>query len=112
MNKIVFLAVMTLSTVSFAGPGGGAHSHSHDKHKISKEKSIELGRKEVGVLIKAGKIDASWKDATFDKSEKKKIKSRTEWVVTFNNKKGVKGKKLFIFFKLSGKIIAANFSGK
>ena len=42
----------------------------------------------------------------------KKFGKKTEWVVTFNNKKGLKGKKLFIFLKLNGDFVAANFTGK
>ena len=42
----------------------------------------------------------------------KKFLSQTEWVVTFTNEKNVKKKKLYIFLKLNGEYIAANFTGK
>ena len=72
----------------------------------------EAGQFHVERLVKAGKIDSTWTKAVFDKSEKKKFGKKTEWVVTFNNKKGVKGKKLYIFLKLDGEFVAANFTGK
>mgnify|MGYP006269865545 CR=1 FL=1 len=115
MKTLIILTSLILSTASFAGPGGGhshGHGHSHGTHKISKEKTGELGRSHIERLIKSGKLDSSWKSATFDKSEKKNFKGKTEWVVTFNNEKGVKGKKLYIFLKLSGDFVAANFTGK
>lgn len=113
MKSLFLIFALAVSTNSFAGPGGG-HSHSHSKAKpaIAKEKTSEIGRYHVERLIKAGKIDSSWKNSKFDKSEKKKFSGKKEWVVTFTNEEGVKGKKLYIFLKLSGEFIAANFSGK
>lgn len=94
---------------------GGGHSHDHGHHntpEISKEKIGKLSRGHIKRLIKSEKIDASWKSAIFDKSEKKNFKGTTEWVVTFNKEKGDKDKKLYIFLKLSGEFVAANFTGK
>ena len=109
MKTLILLTSLILSTVSFAGAG---HGHSHAAPAVSKEKIQEIGKHHIERLVKAGKLDASWKEASFDKSEKKKFGKKTEWIVTFNNKKGVKGKKLYIFLKLSGKFVAANFTGK
>jgi len=75
---------------------------------VSKEKTGEIGRYHVERLIKVQKINPSWKKAKFDKS----VMVKKEWLVTFTNKKGVKGKKLYIFLKKSGEFVAANFSGK
>jgi len=111
MKNLVFLVTLTLTSISFAGPGGGhshGHSHSHDTPAISKEKAAELGKKHIQRLIKAKKLDTSWLNSKLDKSEIKK----NEWVVTFNNEKGAKGKKLYIFLKKSGGFVAANFTGK
>jgi hypothetical protein len=113
MKSLVLFLTIILSTISFAGPGGGhSHGHSHGASQIKKEKTVEIGRSQIERLIKDGKINESWKKATFDKSEKKSFKGIKEWVVTFNNAKGIKGKKLYIFLKLSGEFVAANFSGK
>lgn len=115
MKNLLLIGTLLLSFSSFAGPGGGhshGHGHSHGAPKISKEKTGEIGRYHVERLVKAGKLEASWKSSTLDKSEKKTFGKNTEWVVTFDNAKGVKGKKLYIFLKLSGEFVAANFTGK
>lgn len=122
MKMLTIVFALLVSTVTFAGPGHGhshGHSHEHEGHghshgapAISKEKAMEVGKYHMERLTKAGKIDASWKDAKYDTSVKKTFGHNTEWVVTFNNDKGVKGKKLYIFLKESGEFVAANFTGK
>ncbi len=115
MKKILLIAITLLSVSAFAGKGHshshGGHSHSHGEKKISKVKTIEIGKKEIKRLIKLKKLDSSWSSAVHVDSVKKKFSGKTEWVVTFTNEKGVKGKKLYVFLKLSGKFIAANFTG-
>ena len=111
MRILVMIVTLTLTSISFAGPGGGhshGHSHSHDAPAISKDKTEEIGRYHIKRLIKSEKIDASWSDSKFGESVMKK----GEWLVTFDNEKGVKGKKLYIFLKKSGEFVAANFTGK
>ena len=114
ISLMLIMAVFSLS--SYAGPGSGhshGHGHSHGNQKvISKAKTISVGRYHVKRLVKAGKIDKSWLQSIHDKSIEKKYGKRIEWVVTFDNARGVKGKKLYIFLKLSGDFVAANFSGK
>jgi hypothetical protein len=109
MKTLLILVTLLLTSVSFAGPGGGhSHGHGHGAPAINKEKTGEIGRNQIERLIKAKKLNASWKKATFDKTVSKK----NEWLVTFDNEKGVKGKKLYIFLKKSGEFVAANFTGK
>jgi hypothetical protein len=111
MKTLAFLVTMTLTSISYAEPGGGhshGHGHSHGAPAINKEKTGEIGRHHIQRLIKAKKLEASWVNSKFDKSEIKK----DEWLVTFDNEKGVKGKKLYIFLKKSGEFVAANFTGK
>ena len=117
MKFITFLITLTIATFTYAGTGHGhGHSHgnghSHEAVKISKEKTGEIGRKQLQRLVKAEKLDSSWINAKFDASEQKMSNGKTEWLVTFTNEKGVKGKKLFIFLTLGGEFVAANFSGK
>lgn len=119
MKTLILALSLILSTAGFTQSGHShdhghdhGHGHSHEAAAIPKEKTGEIGRTHVERLIKSKKLDASWKSAVFGKSEKKKFKDRTEWVVTFNNEKGVKGKKLFIFLTESGEFVAANFTGK
>ncbi|EQC50941.1 DUF6488 family protein [Bacteriovorax sp. DB6_IX] len=113
---LVFLSLVSLKVM--AGPGhehshGKGHSHSHEKSvSISKEQTQAIGRYHVERLVKAKKIDKSWLDSSYEKTIQKTFGKRKEWVLTFVNDKGIKGKKLYIFLKLSGEFIAANFSGK
>ncbi|MGE3973550.1 MAG: DUF6488 family protein [Bdellovibrionales bacterium] len=119
MKSLLILALTVYSSVSFAGPGhshGHAHedgkTHTHDAPALTEQSAQEAGALHVKRLVKIGKIDGSWVDATFDKAEKKGTGKKTEWLVTFNNEKGEKGKKLFIFLKPNGDFVAANFTGK
>ena len=121
MKSLFIILTFVLSSSILAGPGGGhshGHSHDHSKKAISQEQAKILGKKEIAKLVKKGKLDASWNKANFTYSEKKKFGKRTEWVLSYENKKGVKGvkgvkgKKLYVFLTLSGKFIAANFTGK
>lgn len=109
MKTLLLTFLVILSSTSFAGPG---HGHSHGAPAISTEQTGEIGRYQVERLVKSGKIDASWKSSTFEKSEKKAFLGKMEWIVTFNNEKGVKRKKLYIFLNESGEFVAANFTGK
>lgn len=109
MKILTILMSLTLSSISLADLGGGhGHGHSHgEAPKISKEKTEEVGSYHIARLVKAKKLDSTWIKSKLDKSEMKK----NEWVVTFVNKDGVKGKKLYIFLKKSGEFVAANFTG-
>lgn len=131
MKILVFFSAF-LVTVGVFACSGHDHSHDHDhghKHghghshgsvqlcisyatKDIKVSSKRIGQCHIERFIKAGKIDSSWKDASYDKSVLKEFKGRKEWVVTFDNENGKRGKKLYIFLKESGALVAANFSGK
>ena len=115
MKTLLLTLMVTYSISSFAGPGSGhshGQGHSHGSPAVSKEKTAELGKFHIERLIKAEKLNASWKEAKYSASEKKRFGNKTEWVVVFENEKGVKGKKLYIFLKLSGEFVAANFTGR
>ena len=113
MKTLVSIIAITFCTVSYAGDGHShGHGHTHAAPEMDVKKAQETGQFHVNRLVKSQKIDASWSNATLDKAERKKFDKKTEWVVTFNNDKGVKGKKLYIFLELNGKFVAANFTGK
>ena len=111
MKTLILAFIITLTSLSFAGPGHG-HSHAHHAPMIKQDKTQEIGQYHVKRLIKAGKLDSSWMKSTFEKSELKTFSGQKEWVVSFKNDKGVKGKVLYIFLKTSGEFVAANFTGK
>lgn len=116
-KSLLILGGMFIGSYSFAGPGGG-HSHGpiDPCKKLAtsdlKKSSVEIGQCHIRRLIKKGKINSSWSSASHKESVAKEFKGRREWVVTFDNQKGVKGKTLYIFLNLRGGFIAANFTGK
>lgn len=120
MKNIILIVTLSLCTYVFSGTGhnhgghshGGGDVHSHAPKLMTKEKSGEIARKQVERLVKEEKIDASWKKSIMEKSVKKTFKKKKEWLVTFTNVEGKKGKKLFIFLSLNGTFVAANFTGK
>lgn len=114
MKYLLISLFVLLSVRSFAGDGHGhshgsdGHGHSHKKREVKKERTGVIGRIQVERLVNEKKLDASWKKSSFDKS----VLKDGEWLVTFKNEKGIKGKKLYIFLKKSGEFVAANFTGK
>ncbi|WP_372654302.1 DUF6488 family protein [Halobacteriovorax sp.] len=117
MKLITFIIAIAISTYTFGGEGHGhshsnGHSHSHEKKEITKDKALVIAKQNIERLIKAKKIHTSWKGSKLDSSVKKKFNNKTEWLLTFSNEEGEKGKKLFIFLNLSGEFVAANFTGK
>ncbi|TNF27001.1 MAG: hypothetical protein EP319_12615 [Deltaproteobacteria bacterium] len=124
MKTILTTLALSFSFLLYAGPGSNhshghshdhGHSHSHSEKKmkpVSKEEAGLIGKQHVHRLIKNGKIDESWSKSLIGTTEQKTFGKQQEWVVTFDNEKGKKGKKLYIFLTLSGKFVAANFTGK
>ena len=115
MKTLTMIFALLISASTYAGPGHGhshGHSHSHAAPSLAQDKTVTTGKFHVDRLVRQGKLHESWENAKHDASVKKKFGHRVEWVVTFLNDKGVKGKKLYIFLKESGEFIAANFTGK
>ncbi len=119
MKILIILLSMILSTFTFAGIGGGhshGHGHSHEKKVavklIDAKKAEKLARNKVRVLAFQEKIDLTWNSAKLASAIIKEFKGKKEWLVTFSNEKGKKGKTLYIFLKPDGEFVAANFTGK
>lgn len=123
MTKLILILSLSISFNLFAGSGhshgkpkmhshGGAPAHAHQEKKIDREDAVAFAKKEVVGLIKKGKIHKSWEASSKTTVEQKVFNSRPEYLVTFYNEKGRKAKKLYIFLKMNGDFIAANFTGK
>jgi hypothetical protein len=121
MKTITILMSIIFSTFTFAGVGGGhshghGHGHSHGAPKEVKQidatKAEKLARDKVQVLVSKEKVDASWNEAKLASADIKEFKGKKEWLLTFSNEKGKKGKTLYVFLKLDGEFVAANFTGK
>ena len=107
----VLTAALIFSSVTIAGENSSCHFHGN---KVATEETVikcASDRKEV--LIKQGKIDASWKTIEQDKIEMVDGKKGKEWLVTFTNHTvdDKTKEKLYMFFTAPGNFIAANFTG-
>jgi hypothetical protein len=118
MKLFIILMSIIFCTGSFDISAHSNHHHSHKKRKVKKksvvsvEQTVELAKQQIKRLITDEKIDPSWENAMYTSSEKKKFDEKYEWVIIFSNEKGIKGQTLYIFLKLTGEYIAANFTGK
>jgi hypothetical protein len=88
------------------------HGHGAQKGPINKAQARVLGMDEIKVQIFQSKIDGSWANASFEKAELKEHDGHKEWIVTYTNEQGKKGKKLYLFFEENGDFLSSNFTGK
>ena len=102
---------MVLSTGAHAGPEGPDHTHST---LITQEQALEEAAMVVRKLAERGKLPKSWIDVAPLEVEKKTFKKGPEWVVKFHNPdvSNLEEQNLFVFISLTGKVLAANYSGE
>lgn len=112
-----FLVLMPLS-MSQLLIANKVFAHADHDHSAKKPVKVEAAKaeavKNVSRLIGTKKLDDSWKKVKVLAAEKKKFGHEIEWVVTFLNP-SVKDKskqKLFVFLKISGEFLAANYTGQ
>lgn len=90
------------------GPGG---THSHGP--IAATAVIKKAEEQVGSLVARGKLDKSWSGIKAADATQKDVGKGAEWVVTFRNEKAEPDKRtLYVFYTLTGKYMATNFTGK
>lgn len=115
IKTMIMIIALTTTTV-FAGAGhshdaDGGHSYQAPVNKtVAKEKALNV----VNSFVKKNVIDKSWSSSNIDTAEKKVSHGNEEWVVIFINNKidDKKKQKLYVFLTLSGRYIAANYTGK
>ncbi len=99
----------------------GDHDHppppkvAECKAECTKEEvTAGVSKKIIPLLVEGGKLEASWKDAKAESTEKKTFKQAMEWVVTFKNDKVTDKAKqtLYFFVSLDGTLTGVNHSGK
>ena len=116
MKKFAFLitliATITFAPAAFAGGGGGCHFHGDTP--VKEDVLVDCASKRKDMLIKNGKIDASWAGVKLEQSETVDFKNKKEWKLTFKNptEKDVAKQTLYMFYALNGNFLAANFTGK
>lgn len=109
-----FATVISLAfaTGAHADPGGKCHFHGNTPAKEAVIVGCAMAHKDK--LIKGGKLDASWKNIAVDKAETVEGKKMKEWKLSFKNpaEKDAGKQTLYMFYALSGNLIAANFTGQ
>lgn len=108
MRKITYYLMMFFVlavTTAYAGDG-----HNHD-NELSQNQIQEKASGFVARIVEKGQLDASW---TQIKPKQAQETSNHEWLVSFVNPeiKDHNKQTLYIFMTLSGKYIAANFTGQ
>lgn len=116
------IATLTLCTSllftlpALAGSGSGhSHGHGHSHAPLTSEQVEKKASQKVQSLVDAEKIDASWAGLKPDEGTEQKVFSHDpEWVVVFSNEEveDLEKQKLYLFYSLSGKYIAANYTGE
>jgi hypothetical protein len=96
----------------FAGGDGGCHFHGDTP--VKETVLIDCASKRKDMLIKNGKIDASWAGVKLEQPEMVEFKNKKEWKLTFKNssEKDAAKQTLYMFYALNGNFLVANFSGK
>ena len=116
MKHVFVAAAIAISTwavqPAFAAEGGSCHFHGDKPAAETTILGCAQQRKEL--LVKNGKLDATWLPIKHDKIEAVDGKKGKEWKVTFKNpavSDPAKGA-LYVFLTLPGNYIAANFTGQ
>jgi hypothetical protein len=92
----------------------GSKCHFHGNQPAAQAVVADCAAQRRDVLVKSGKLDASWRTIQPEKVDAVSGKKGKEWKVTFNNPAAPDPTKraLYMFFTESGNFMAANFSGK
>ncbi len=122
MKKIIFclMVMMAFTAAPVFGADGCGHDHgAHAGHDHGNDNAAELTQSQiqekasgyVAKLVEKGKLDASWEEIA---PKEVKENEAHEWVVTYANPQieDTEKQTLYLFLSLSGKYIAANFTGK
>jgi hypothetical protein len=108
----LLLALAALAMPVRADEGGSCHFHGNKPASAETVSGCAVQRK--AVLIKQGKLDATWQSAKAGAPEQVDGKKGKEWKLTFHNPSAADKTKqtLYLFFTLPGNFIAANFTGQ
>lgn len=109
-SVLIALAITTTSLIAHSHSGG----HSHKKEPIDKATAEKKSLKILNNFIEKKVIDESWEGIEVESSYTEMFQGHKEWVVTFKNDKikDVKKQKLYVFWTITGKYVAANHTGE
>jgi Family of unknown function (DUF6488) len=104
--------VSLLNTPVRADEGGGCHFHGSKPAAAETVAGCAAQRK--ALLIKQGKLDASWQGSKAGTPEQVDGKKGREWKLSFHNPAAQDKSRqtLYMFYTLPGNFVAANFTGQ
>ena len=108
MRKFAFCLMMLFALTATTAHAGAGHDHAVE---LSQSQILEKASGLVARIVEKGQLEDSWRQV---KPQEAKENSGHEWVVVFFNPeiKDSGKQTLYMFLTLSGKYIAANFTGK
>jgi hypothetical protein len=89
-----------------------ASAHEGHDEPLKKSEIVEKANKVISMAIEQKKLEPSWKEAKADEPKIVDEEKGGQWVIKFTNSEINKDNELFIFFKLDGKYVAMNHTGK
>lgn len=122
MRLNILLLAFIFSSVTFLVLAGNDqdhghdhdHGHSHSQEAVDNVKAESNATNIVAELVQREKLEASWGPISATTVEKQEFDGTPEWVVIFVNDAipDVAKQKLYVFLKVNGEYIAANYTGE
>lgn len=116
MIKAFIFSIVTALAVALTVQAVPAYAHGPNSshHSVDGERAAEVASNKVRELVDTGKLDDTWLEATKRPTvEKKEFEKGPEWVITYVNgsESDPSKKTLYVFISMTGRYIAANFTG-
>jgi len=120
MRLNILLLGFIFSAATFLVMAGNDHGHDHGHEHSQVTVAVDAitaksnATNIIAELVNKEKLVPSWLNVTASSTEKKEFKGTLEWVVIFENDKITDASKqtLYIFLKVNGEYIAANYTGQ
>jgi hypothetical protein len=116
MRLNILLLGFIFSSITFLVMAGNdkGHGHSHSQEAVDNVKAESNATNIVADLVQSEKLESSWASIAVTTVEKQEFDGKPEWVVVFVNDAipDITKQKLYVFLKLNGEYIAANYTGE
>lgn len=108
-TKHLMILILGIFSLQYSMLSIGHEGHAEP---VEKTQIVENANKVINMAIAQKKLEPSWKEAKADEPKIVDEEKGGQWVIKFTNTKINKNNELFIFFKLDGKYVAMNHTGK
>lgn len=110
LRPMLALALAWLVLAAAAGPALGHAGHE----TIPEEQAVVQGRELIGLLVKRGKLDASWGAASLEGAALELPEGIDRWHLVFRNDREADParRRLHVFLNYDGQFLGANFTGE